>query len=416
MPKSTASLLLLLGALGACSFICFFGVLVHLPFIIVLVFCVISIYRSIKMTRQQSPEVTQPATDKYFIRTILLLAAFVIIADKAAHFSEKWGGWDAWSIWNLHALFLNNSDFSQITHPAMSGNHSDYPLMLPGIVALLSKLANREMYYVPFAIACLFMYLSMTLVFSEIVHKNLLAGLMVLLAFAFNDYFIVQGVQQYADTVLACFLTATMICLYHYEQTQKSIFLSVACFFVVCAVWTKNEGIVFALWVAVFYFREIFRRKNLAGISVMTVAPLILFVIFKLVYATPNDLAEQQDLLLGARLMNLHSYQLIWDSFCKNMNERFLGLWVAAGLYVVSIFFNKRFYNKKVVVLLLTLISCQAPYLITPYNLEWHLDTSQDRLILQVFSPFIYVFSTGIADMYNLQQGWFRNRRAVQTA
>lgn len=414
MPKSTASLLLLLGALGACSFIYFFGILTHLPFIMILVFCVISIYQSIKMLRQQLPEVTQLTTDKYFIRTILLLIAFVIIADKAAHFSEKWGGWDAWSIWNLHARFLNISDFSLITHPAMTANHPDYPLMLPGIVALWSKLAGHEMYYVPFAIACLFMFLSMTLVFTEIVHKNLLAGLMVLLAFAFNDYFIIQGVQQYADTVLACFFTATMICLYHYERTQKNTFLSVACFFAVCAVWTKNEGIVFALWVVVCYLREIFRKKNLTGISVMVVAPLILICIFKLVYAAPNDLAEQKDILLGERLTNIHSYQLIWDSFCKNMSERFLGLWIAAGLYVVSIFFNKRFYNKKVVVLLLTLVSCQATYLITPYNLEWHLDTSQDRLILQVFSPFIYVFSIGIADMYN--QGWFRNRRTIQTA
>src|SRR5260370_39679524 len=68
------------------------------------------------------------------------------------------GDWDAWSIWNMRArFFVRGGQFCKDTFTSqLAWSHPDYPLLLPGIVAMLWTLAHTESTAAPIGVAFLF--------------------------------------------------------------------------------------------------------------------------------------------------------------------------------------------------------------------------------------------------------------------
>src|SRR5258708_10695835 len=68
------------------------------------------------------------------------------------------GDWDAWSIWNLRArFFVRGGQFWKDAFSSqLAWSHPDYPLLLPGIVAMLWTLAHTESAAAPIGVAFLF--------------------------------------------------------------------------------------------------------------------------------------------------------------------------------------------------------------------------------------------------------------------
>ena len=61
--------------------------------------------------------------------------------------SMRWGDYDAWAIWILHAKFLTyGNDFINCFK---TYHHADYPLMLPGIVAIMWKSLSSTSAVIP---------------------------------------------------------------------------------------------------------------------------------------------------------------------------------------------------------------------------------------------------------------------------
>ena len=148
-----------------------------------------------------------------------LTAAFgVALASAATMFvfyalNKPHGEWDAWSIWNLRARFLFRA--GEFWRDAFSNqiawSHPDYPLLLPGIVAMCWTLARAESTLAPGAVAFLFTFGAAGLLISTLgilrgKTQALIAGIVLLGSVSV----VVNGANQYADIPLSYFILATL--------------------------------------------------------------------------------------------------------------------------------------------------------------------------------------------------------------
>src|SRR5206468_2850822 len=122
---------------------------------------------------------------------------FVIQSANSPH-----GGWDAWAIWNLHARFLyrGGERWTEMLGVFFSWAHSDYPLLLPSLVAGGWTLAGSETIAIPALLAMIFTFGTVALLVSSVSFlsgpgRGLAAGLILL---ATSELFL-QGSLQMAD-------------------------------------------------------------------------------------------------------------------------------------------------------------------------------------------------------------------------
>jgi hypothetical protein len=207
----------------------------------------------------------------------------------------------AWSIWNLRARFLFGAD--TLWRDAFSSNlswtHLDYPLLLPGLVALCWKLAGQASTDAPIAIAFLFVLGTTALLVSALgvlrgkTHA-LLAGILLL----GTASFVALSAALYGDVPLSFYILATLSLLCLQDRHPENLrFTALAGLMAGFAAWTRNEGIIFvsALVVArAFVLIRLHHRAELvpqllrflAGLA----APLAVVVFFKLRVAPASDL------------------------------------------------------------------------------------------------------------------------------
>ena len=403
MNSRSKILLLLTGVLAASGLLYFISLLLHFPFLLVLLLIPVAVYFiCVKLGKGAVDEA--PSRNQY-LDNLVLLAGLFFISYKGVWFGEKWGAWDAWAQWDMHARFLlRPADWTMMMDPSFAVTHNDYPLMLPGIVACYSKIFQENILLVSFAVSLLISLLVAGLIYTEIAARNILAGVLALAAFVCSDFFVSRGVMQYADMLMALFFTATIVGLYHYELTANNRYLAMAGFFMACAVWTKNEGAVFFLCTGLLYAKDFLRKKNIAIVLASMSLPLAVWLVFKAFYSPPSDILHQQNEISWAqRFAEKDRYLLILDSFWRNLKEHCPELLIAAGISMICMVLSRKWWNRKWAVLILTMLCCQASYIVSPYGLEWHLATSQDRLILQVFPAMVYVsgmtFATRLSSM-----------------
>ena len=99
-----------------------------------------------------------PAVPRYLIALFILAAALALIMFLGAVAYNPHGEEGAWSIWDIKARFLFRAGafWRDAFSSDLGFTHPDYPLMLPGLVALCWKLAGQESTNAPVAIAFLF--------------------------------------------------------------------------------------------------------------------------------------------------------------------------------------------------------------------------------------------------------------------
>ena len=80
---------------------------------------------------------SKPKTQKYL--AIAFYAAFICALVSFVLYSlvHPHGNWDAWTIWNMRARFLfrAGTQWEAAFSPLMSFFHTDYPLLIPCLVA-----------------------------------------------------------------------------------------------------------------------------------------------------------------------------------------------------------------------------------------------------------------------------------------
>ena len=342
-------------------------------------------------------------------------------------------GWDAFAIWNLHARFLfrGGPHWRDGFSPLIPWSHPDYPLLLPAATAHFWTYLGRDDPRAPAVISLLFTFSTVGLLFSAIsILRRRTPALLGGLALLATPFFIEQGRSQYADVPLSFFFLATiaLFSLHDDDSDDPSasrspgllVLAGLACGF---AAWTKNEGLLFLCAVVLARLFILIRPKTHHDASHQTAqkrpqetrrnrwialtpflaasAPAFLLVLwFKHSVGPPRDLLSDPTTVLH-KLLDPSRYWAILKWYGKGFLRFGDWLLIPGTLLMIGAYFtvgggdcrkSDPAFRSSVLSLLLTLAGYFAVYLITPYDLYWHLRFSLTRLFLQLWPSTIFLF------------------------
>jgi len=324
------------------------------------------------------------------------------------------GQFDAYAIWNLRARFLYRGGQYWRNFTYMTKTHSDYPLFLPASIARSWEFIGRETQLIPSAIGLLFTFAIIGIVVASISRfrgerQGLLAGLILL----GTPFLIGLGASQYADVPLSFFFVATVALLFlHAESPSQMHFLILAGMAAAFSAWTKNEGILFLVLLFLLHFvvTTLVKGRKSWGSEVvallMGAVPVsVVIFIYKVCLASSNDVIAAQGLGFTAhKLLDISRYGLILSRF---MRELFwFGGWSHTfGIVMPPLLFfyflllgasvkKKDLAATSIAVLLpvFMMIGYFFVYIVSPHDLVWHLDSSLNRLLLQLWPLAIFAY------------------------
>ena len=325
-------------------------------------------------------------------------------------------GWeDAWAMWNLKARFIfrGGDNWRNAFSNLLSWTSRDYPLLVPvSIVRIWSYLAN-ESTVAPILVAALFTFSTVGLLISSLsAIRSRSTGLLAGLVLIGSPYFLNTGAYQIADVPLGFYILGTIVLLSLQERfDSNSRVLIIAGVMAGLAAWTKNEGILFLLVVYIVRMMVISSNRGfkaylteLAMFSSGVFPILAVLLLFKLTIPSTNELYTGQsiDMVLG-RLTDLSRYLLIGKSFIIFFYNKLAQEW----LIVLPVYFfllgktkqnvNAESIKTSFLIVLAMLAGYFFTYLITPLNLQWHIDTSIWRLFLHLWPTIIFSFFLVVA-------------------
>lgn len=349
-----------------------------------------------------------PATILLFLA--LVFAAFMCftISFKLANLNP-WGYWDAWARINLKARFLySGGEKWQWIFQNAGIYHHDYPLLLQCTVARFWVWDNAITLATPKILSITWGICSLAILFSVVawLRSAILATIISLVYLAYMPLPL-WSAMQYADIPLACYMTLACAMLIASQQFPGHFrrFSFLAGFFAGSAAWCKNEGLVFAMLIIIWWAFLGFRRRQtgiqhaaaalFAGLCIIGSATVLL----KLGFASESDLASENANLYGL-LTDGERHRIILGSIGSLLRGR----WDAGPLLLLVLAFLLKQYPFRRISnpgpLLCALGMLTIYYLIfvaTPYDLAWHLRTTVDRLLLQIWP----ILLLGFAVLFN---------------
>ena len=341
----------------------------------------------------------------WVLRAVFAVAAMVAFVSVVA-FMRAWphGEWDAWAIWNQHARFLFRGGGSDAWRGyfMLGWSQPDYPLMLPAAVARVWAYAGHESTFGPALIAMIFGVGSVTLVVSALDGRRAwVAGALLVGASAY----LVHVASQYADIPMAFFIVAALAVAYGDALRESRIAPLVAGATIALAAWTKNEGLVFAvvmvLVASVVALQRLFagrlqqsERAQLLWVIAGSAPVVIAIAWFKLTLAPPSDLgAGMASAVFTTRLTDFDRHMtvatLMGQHILRWSTRLSMTVLPVVGLAALWMSGRSERARAMVAVLGLMLLSFYVVYVLTPYDIVWHITTSFDRLLVQLWPALV---------------------------
>jgi hypothetical protein len=354
----------------------------------------------------------------------LCVAAYATILRTLAHPSGD--GWDAFAIWNLHArfLFLGGAHWRDGFSSLIPWSHPDYPLLLPAAIAHFWTYLGHEDRSIPAVISLCFTFGTVGLLFSSLsLLRGSTSAMLGSLTLLSPPFFIAQGTSQYADVPLSFFLLATVVHLCLHDRDSADGHASPGVLFLAgvsagFAAWTKNEGLLFLCAIlaarALIFLRPRLTRDASSSLPPVrlrenwsTLAPLLagaapallLVAGFKHFLAPPGDLFSNSGVMMH-KLLDPVRYWVVVKWFAKEFLLFGHGL-IPCTLLLIGFYFasgrgerreTTAGFRTSRLAMIFTLAGFFAIYLITPYDLYWHLRFSLSRLFLQLWPSVIFLF------------------------
>ena len=355
--------------------------------------------------------------------TALFVAAGVLgLVFFVTHSATKpHGEWDAWAIWNLHARFLYRSGelWKNAFSAQISWSHPDYPVLLPGLIALCWTLSGGESTLTPVAVSFIFTFATAGVLISALgvlrgrtqawIAGALLVG---------TVEFVEVGAMQYADVPLSFYIVATVALLCLQDRRPGDLRLTaLAGLMAGFAAWTKNEGLLFVIAVIVARLIAIVRYKagpalvrQFGAIVTGLAFPLAVVALFKLRLAPPNDLASAGFSAMVKHASDFSRWMTVLLAFGQEAlffgqlaveGAMVRGFLVPISLVLLVYWFLVRFHveerNRSAVTTagiaaVLMLAGDFAVYIFLPNDVVWQLNTSLDRIFLQLWPAGLLAF------------------------
>jgi hypothetical protein len=352
-----------------------------------------------------------PAVPKYLTGLFLVAVAIGVIVFVVSSLNKPHGEWDAWSIWNLRArFFVRGGQFWKDAFTTqLFWSHPDYPLLLPGIVAMLWTLAHTESTAAPIGVAFLFGLgaagiLTSTLGILRGKAQAFVAGILLLGTVSFTG----NAANQYADIPLSFAIIASLalLCLQdrHPEDLRFSVLAGLTAGF---AAWTKNEGLMFVALLIVARIVAIVRYGNrsamlpqLLRFAAGSLPPLAVVAFFKLRFAPTNDLMSRSMHDVIAHVTDFGRWVTTIEGFIR---APFVvgGFLVPLAVLIAGYWFLVRFNVEArdrlslatlAITLSLMVIGDFAVYVLLTGDVAWQMTTSMERLFLQLWPAGLLTF------------------------
>ena len=347
---------------------------------------------------RKPPNGEQARTETNWLAMALLAAVLIPGGIRVAQmaWANPDGQWDAWAFWNKHAKFLVLSDnWRDAASPLQGTTHPEYPMLLPSIVARVWLMSGDITSVVPIVTGLLFFAALIGLFVSALaILRGTVAaalGAMILLSLQPLLYW---ASSQYADVPLACLMTAALALIFIDSRTERpSSALVWAGFCTGMAAWLKQEGGPFAAAVILAFLAWKPRRswRLLAG-----AAPFLLLAAwFNIWIAPPGAFAPRPWPAELAVLTDSDRYAIIGRAVIDHLRNLGPGHPLILVALLAAALRIERDRRRAAAVwiaataLFLMLMSYLAAYLVTPLDLNWHIATSMDRLIVQIWPPML---------------------------
>ena len=341
-----------------------------------------------------------PAFGLIFASALTLVATgFLLEVDRIPH-----GDVDGWAIWNTHARMLHRAGPSWKSILPYTF-HADYPLLTPAVAARFWRYAGAE---VPEAGALLGIVLSLSGVGILGLTLRELRDTSVAMLFAFvllgTPYYLNLASDQFADVPLSFFILGTIaLIVLHLERDPADPGLLVLAGFTAgCAAWTKNEGLLFVLATSSVLFVVLLQKRanflrQFAPFVVGALLPLLVVLFFKLSTARYNDLIESSNYTTLHGMLNLDRHITILKYAAATFWS--MGGWAITPIIPLFAFVGLRGTDSFMVrsrgwltgALILAIMAAgyYFVYLITPLDLQYHLKSSLDRLMIHLWPSFL---------------------------
>ena len=371
------------------SILYFYSLAFSIPFIVIAILAPVAgffLFRHILKNTMQD-EKREPDRRPLYI----LAGGIVVITAISSILLRKHGDTDAIGNWNFIARYIADQEhWKNLFNNSVSQAHADYPLAYPGAIAFFWNLLSTRSEIVSLAITYIPAICIPVVIFIELYKKHLPLATAILVIFAFDRYYLNCGLNQYADTLLSFYLLCAIISMQYFDRTRDDMYLVLCTAMLGCCLWTKNEGLIICAVFGLFYFRT-FTAKRYLRCSIYGIAlPAITFIFFKLVYAPANDLLAGSDTSAISLLTDKARYKLIFQHLKQSFNTHFFVLGLLGLIYIAYSIFRLRLFTKEFLLLCCILAIYIVIYLISPRDLNWHLATSLDRLIVQL-SPSLFL-------------------------
>jgi hypothetical protein len=375
--------------LGYISILYFISLPLHFPFAVtlIIVFAV-----TIAFAWYMSKRIPSVAETGNVCASLLLAGGVIILTAASALLVRKHGDIDAVSNWNFIARYLYRPDnWRQLFWHSGTEAHPDYPLLYPGAIAFFQRLLRTESMIAGLGITYLATMFIPVLVFITNYKKQLYLAAASMLFFVVNGNYVNQGLNQYADVLLAFYFLGAFVSIRAYLETYHKAYIFLCFALLGCMVWLKNEGSMLAIIFIMCYLPELFRarawKQALAGM-----APFALVLIYlKWAYPVENDLITLQSKPFSFYLADKSRYKMILQHLQKSLSEHYSVLMITFSIYAGYCLLAQKMPAKPVAVLLLCIGAYLAVYLISPRDLEWMLQNSIERLLVHLMPSMVYI-------------------------
>lgn len=358
----------------------------------------------------------RPALPAGWMLPALRVCAFVALATAVTRFvflslAAPHGEVDALSIWNLRARFLARGGAQWLdSFTGLLATHvPDYPLLLPASIARWWTYLGNDPTFVPALVAMLFTFATIGLASSTLgllrsPGQGLLAGIVLL----GTPFLIRHGASQYADVPLSFFFLATLAAFSLQERAaeHRDGLLVLAGMTAGLAAWTKNEGLLFLVVVVVARLLVVVPVRGWASFGkemrafAKGLLPVLLIVLLFKAHIAPGVsriFAEQGTATTLERLTDFPRYIETAQAFLKKA-ARFghPGFIVLLG-YLLLVGRNAGATGRPGIrhaaaTWGLMLAGYFLIFIITPHGLRYQIDTSLDRLWIQLWPSAIFTF------------------------
>ncbi len=367
-------------AFGGCGIVQFWGLVLRWSPTVTLCVAILGFLPLVYVLSRAAAADTLSTRDKCFLLAAPLLATG-LVTWRGWNVASYWGEWDAWAMWNYHARFLQDRVHWDRLFLSTHHDHPEYPLALPAGIAFLQQAfrLSGQTPAVSYAIAFATTLGSPLLLAASLYRRSIAAAVVGAGALCFSALFVRHGLSQYADTLLGLYLLIFCITVRGLPEDRLQSFACGAALGML--LWTKSEGLILVPLAIATHAPMMARQRRWKAVTAGFLVPLVTWAFFKGAYAPPGDLPWPGITTAWACATSEGRAALIWQ-YCSNIlwgKARYL--LVALALTCALCIRKKRSPGPTIVFLLLAAAVYSSIYLITPYDPDWHLRTSYDRLL-----------------------------------